>query len=138
MQEAKENKLRPAWLLVGAVLIAGLLGVGVWHKAQRSRVLSQRMADVGELLQVYGDVVRTNNAPALSDLLVQLGCRNVSLHCPLAKDASLPCYRIANRLAAREREVHGSMVIIEETDNVTDPRKRVRGYADGSIRVEPR
>lgn len=130
-------KRRPIILLFVGFAVLALLGIfGVWRSHLRERSLELRIADVKTLLDAYGQFVQSNTVSPMPDLSSILKDKSISLHNPIAKDRSLPCYQVAP--GAGSGESAPDAVVIEETDNVRDANLRVRGYADGSIRVERR
>jgi len=129
-------KRRSIILLCVAVAGVVLIVLAAWRGHGRQQSLSRRIADMKALLEAYRDVAVSNALPQMPDLQVVLERKNISLHNPIPKDRSLQSHRIVATAGADERTPDA--VLVDETDNVRDAKLRVRGYADGSIRVERR
>jgi hypothetical protein len=120
-----------------AVVIA--LGAIAWHafRAAGDRyTMSLRLADVASLTEAYLSLTVEGGDQDISfdDLVADLGRRGVRLANPLATDASVPSYRLCNRL-----QVNGAAqatVLVEETENVASGRYVVRSYRDGRTVAE--
>ena len=130
-------KRRLIILLSAGVSALILLGIfGAWRNVLREQSLVLRIADVSALLGAYNEFAHSNTVPQTQDLLSILGTRSITLHNPIPKVRTRPCYKIASTAGLGEPDP--GAVVIEETDNIQDEYLRVRGYSDGSIRVERR
>lgn len=122
------STMRKAALLVGTAAIV-VWGAGAFYSIHRGAVLKQRMSDVESLTAAYFE--NRSRITNISDLLLYLKERGVRLHNPIARDPQAPCYRLGGYSAAGQPNV-----VVEENENVADPRLVVRSYADGSVRAE--
>jgi hypothetical protein len=95
-----------------------------------------RTRDVANLMDAYAARLLDKNATGqisfeiLTNLLAKKG---ISLRNPIAIDDGRPSYRVIGR---EDSQALPGAVVIEENDNVDDPKNRVRGYGDGSIKLE--
>jgi hypothetical protein len=102
-----------------------------WGGCERRAIVETRVQDVKQLLMLHSEHRFTNTE--ISQLLVLAEQKGIKISSPIAKNPAMPSYRIVTNAANAD---FWSSVIIEETSNVEDPKKIVRGYLDGHVSVE--
>jgi hypothetical protein len=135
MSAVRSTSSKLALGLLFAIICITTLGLPAWRHYQRSVLLEKRVEDIGVLLTLYMASYRTNSNLDITDLLQSLGTQQRVLHNPIAKNPALPSYQIGRGLKLGDLSTT-IVVVVEESDNITDAQVRVRGYSDGSVRVE--
>jgi hypothetical protein len=106
-----------------AVVCSSLVG------CERPAIIETRIEDVRRLVQLHSECGFTNTE--ISQLLRLAKEKGIKISNPIAKDPTVPCYRIV------VNDTNGfSSVVIEETSNVSDREAIVRGYAAGHVSLE--
>jgi hypothetical protein len=129
-----KRKAVPLWPTIGSLLVAVLAIVVVVDAigSHRKRViLHERIQDVRALLDAYDNVT---NATDIRTLITYLSSKGITLHSPIPKDPTKPCYRLIKN-KADSSPLDPRMAIIEET-NTVDKRRIVKLFGDGSIQVQ--
>ncbi len=118
-----------AIIAVALSLVLGFIAFGVKGLSKRSRILAERSQDLQTLRGLCNTFTNINSTPAL---LATVQTWGVTLHSPIPKDPSKPCYVLVHSFDLNKP----GMILISET-NITDTNMVLIVTMDGSVQWLP-